>query len=105
MAKPKFTLSIAPTFKAKASIAVPGGKSAEIEFTFKHRSKDDLKEFIEEMDGKEDIELLMDMASGWELDDPFDSVSLEKLTQNYPGSALAVFQAYMSELSGARAKN
>lgn len=105
MAKPKFNLSIAPTFKAKVAIAVPGGKTDEIQFTFKHRSKDDLKEFLDSLADKEDITLITDVASGWELDDAFDEDSLEKLTQNYPGSALAIFQTYMAELSGARAKN
>jgi len=105
MAKPKFNLSANPTFKAKVSIPVPGGKSAEIEFTFKHRSKDALKEFMDDMKGQEDVDLLQDLVSGWDIDDPFNTESLEKLIQNYPGSALAIYQAYLGEMSGARAKN
>jgi len=105
MAKQKFNLNPNPTFKAKVAIPVAGGKSADIEFTFKHRSKDALKDFIDEMKEKEDLELLQDLVTGWDIDDPFDAESLEKLVQNYPGSALAIYQAYMVEMSGARAKN
>lgn len=105
MAKPKFNLSANPTFKAKVAIPVPGGKPADIEFTFKHRSKDALKEFMDDMKEKEDVDLLQDLVSGWDIDDPFNAESLEKMIQNYPGSALAIYQAYMVEMSGARAKN
>lgn len=105
MAKQKFNLSANPTFKAKVAIPVAGGKPADIEFIFKHRNKDALKDFIEEMKEKEDLELLQDLVTGWDIDDPFDAESLEKLVQNYPGSALAIYQAYMVEMSGARAKN
>ena len=105
MAKPKFNLSANPTFKAKVAIPVPGSKPADIEFTFKHRSKDALKEFMEDMKEKEDVDLLQDLVSGWDIDDAFNAESLEKMIQNYPGSALAIYQAYMVEMSGARAKN
>ena len=105
MAKPKFNLSANPTFKAKVAIPVPGGKPADIEFTFKHRSKDALKEFMDDMKEKEDVDLLQDLVSGWDIDDPFNAESLEKMIQNYPGSALAIYQTYMVEMSGARAKN
>jgi len=105
MAKQKFNLSANPTFKAKVAIPVPGGKPADIEFTFKHRSKDALKEFMDDMKEKEDVDLLQDLVSGWDIDDPFNAESLEKMIQNYPGSALAIYQAYMVEMSGARAKN
>lgn len=105
MAKPKFNLTVNPTFKASVNIAVPGGKAVDVEFTFKYRNKDEMKDFLEEMKGKTDAQLIDEMASGWELDDPFNAESLEKLTQNYPGAPVGIMQVYMSELQGARAKN
>jgi len=105
MAKQKFSLSANPTFKAPVKIGVPGGDPVDVEFTFKHRSKDAMKQFITEMKGKEDVDLIKDIASGWELDDAFDTESLEKLNQNYPGAALGIWQVYVTELQGARAKN
>lgn len=105
MAKAKFTLVPAPTFKAVVTIPVPGGKGADIEWTFKHRTRDQFRELMDTLEGADDIDLLKDIASGWDLDDPFDDDSLDKLTQNYPGAARAVFAKYIDEMTAARAKN
>lgn len=105
MAKPKFNLTAAPTFKAQVSIDVPGGKSASVEFTFKHRSKEQFKELMEGMEGREDLDLIKDIASGWELDEPFDVEHLTTMIQNYIGSARAIVETYMRELTGGRTKN
>ncbi|ATQ77904.1 hypothetical protein CR152_27915 [Massilia violaceinigra] len=107
----KFSLSVAPTFKAPVAIAIPGAGEAQIIFTFKHRTKDELKEFMESLkaadteDGPNDADVLLDIASGWDLDEPFDAASLEMLTQRYMGAAQAVIGAYFGELTGARTKN
>lgn len=115
--KPKFTLAVAPTFNAPVQIPVAGGGTAEINFTFKHRTRDEFKEFMESLkpagvaDGEEPVEgpkdsdVLLDIASGWDLVEPFDAASLEKLVQRYMGAAQAVINAYLAELTGARAKN
>lgn len=105
MAKPKLNLSAAPTFKVKVAIPVPGGKSVDVEFTFKHRTREAFKDFIEKISDREDVETILDIASGWDLDDPFDKDSLDEMTQNYIGSSMAIIQAYMSELTNARVKN
>jgi hypothetical protein len=104
MAK-KFSLVPAPTFKAAVTIQVPGGKSVQVEFVFKHRSRDEFKEFVESMDGRKDVEILLDIASGWELEDAFGEKSLQQLVDNYMGAGQAVVQTYMAELTAARAKN
>lgn len=115
--KPKFSLAVNPTFKAPVLIPIAGGTSAEIIFTFKHRTRDEFKEFMdslkpvevadgaEPVEGPKDCDVLLDIASGWDLDEPFDAASLEKLVQRYMGSAQAVINAYLSELTGARTKN
>jgi hypothetical protein len=105
MAKAKLTLAVAATFKATVSIPVAGGKSADVEFIFKHRTRDDFKEFMETLAGAEDVDALMDIASGWDLDEPFGKDAVEKLVQRYMGSARAVLDVYLAELTGARAKN
>lgn len=105
MAKPKFNLNAIPTFKAKVAIPVPGGKDAEIEFTFKHRTRDEFKEFVEGLTDREDVAVILDVASGWDLDDSFDADNLDALVQNYIGSARAVIETYINELTNARLKN
>lgn len=106
MAKPKFNLSASPTFKAKVLVPIAGAKPAEIEVTFKHRTRDAFKEFVESLaDRNDDVDVILDIASGWDLDDAFDKDSLEELTQNHIGSARAIIEAYMGELTSARVKN
>lgn len=126
MAKPttkqKLSLELAPTFPASVMIPVPGGDAGEVIFTFKSRTRDEFKEFLailnppkkddgepESTDaaekGPRDADLIMDIASGWDLADAFDAKSVEKLTQRYMGAAQAIFNVYMAELTGARAKN
>ena len=111
IAKAKRSLEVSPTFKAEVTIPRAGGDSFDIEFVFKHRTKAELKEFSESLtaasgeDAPKDTEVLLDISSGWDLDEPFDIDSLEKLTQRFMGSAQAVIGVYFSELAGARAKN
>lgn len=105
MAKPKFSLSPAPTFKAKVSIPVPGKTAEPVEFTFKGRTRDEFKAFIESLTDRDDVDVIMDIASGWELEDAFDKKNLEELTQNYLGSARAIIEKYLNELTQARLGN
>lgn len=117
--KNKLSLNVAPTFKAPVTIQIPGGGEADILFTFKHRTRDEFKAFTDSLkarsdaaadgaaqgEGPKDTDVLLDIASGWDLDEPFDAVSLEKLVQRYMGAAQAVIAAYFGELTGARTKN
>lgn len=105
MAKAKFSLAVKPTFKAKVSIPVPGQAPELVEFTFKARSRDDFKEFIDGLKDREDVDVILDIASGWELEDAFDKDNLELLTQNYLGAARAIIEKYLSELTQARLGN
>lgn len=101
----KFSLVPSPTFKAQVSIQIPGGRAAQIEFTFKHRSREEFKEFSETLEGRDDVSILLDIASGWDLDDAFEEKNLQQLVDNYLGSARAVLETYVEELTAARAKN
>jgi len=107
MAKAKLVLTANPTFKAKVAIPVPGAGTTDVEFIFKHRTKDQLKEFMDSNDGRSDVEVITDMCSGWDLAEPFDEENVEKLVQVYVGSAQAIFETYLSESTGAgrRVKN
>ncbi|HQS59728.1 MAG: hypothetical protein B7Y56_03020 [Gallionellales bacterium 35-53-114] len=101
----KLSLTPSPTFKTMVGIPVAGGKPVDVEFTFKHRTKDQLATFLAERAGKTDIEGFLDMVTGWELEDPFNEESVTKLTQNYPGASLATFRVYIDELVQAKIKN
>ena len=105
MAKPKLSLTASPTFKAKVSIPVPGNKATEVEFTFKGRTRQQFKDFIESLTDREDADVLMDICSGWELEEAFDKDNIELLAQNYIGAPKAVIDKYLSELTAARLGN
>lgn len=111
MAKPKLNLNPAATFKATVTIPVPGGRDAAVEFIFKYRDREEFKEFLDTLNGVEGaeapqkIDVMMDIASGWDLDEPFDKTSVDKMLRLYMGAPQAVIDTYVSEMTGARVKN
>jgi hypothetical protein len=105
MAKPKFSLTPSPTFKAKVDIPIPGGAPAQVEFVFKGRTRDQFESFMNDLSDKKPDDLVMDIASGWDLDEAFEQDNIDKLTQNYLGAGLAIWAKYVSELTKARQGN
>lgn len=104
MAK-KLILAASPTFKSKVAIPIPGGSPVLVEFTFKHRQKDDLFTWAQNLAGMEDVDLVKDVASGWDLDDEFNDANITALTQTYCGSARAILDRYFAEQTGAKLGN
>lgn len=104
MAK-KLSLVVSPTFKATVQIPVPGGRTSEVEFVFRYRERDNFKELIETLKDAEDVDVILDIASGWDLDEAFDRESVEKLVQLYIGAPRAILDVYIQEQTGARVKN
>lgn len=101
----KLKLQPSPTFKAKASIPVPGGNPIDLEFTFKHRNRDDLDTFLKTAMDLQDAALVMAVAEGWELEDAFSADNINTLAQNYITAPQIIFNTYLSELIKAREKN
>ena len=101
----KLSLSAAPTFKAPVPIPVPGGDPVPVEFTFKHRTRDAALAWLEASRDAKDVDAVLDLAAGWELDDAFNAENIERLLQNYAGAGVAIVNAYLEELRGARSKN
>lgn len=101
----KLKLTAEPTFRAKVPVPIPGAGAVDVEFTFKHRTRKDAQAWIESIVDQEDTQIVMDAASGWDLDDAYTAENVERLCENYAGAGLAVFECYVRELRGARAKN
>lgn len=101
----KFKLIAAPQFKAKVPIPVAGGPPVEVEFTFRHRTKTALDEWIASRADKSDATSFMEMVEGWELEEAFDQQSVELLLENYIGAALATYRVYVDQLIQARLGN
>lgn len=104
MAK-KLVLAASPTFKSKVAIPIPGASPVLVEFTFRHRAKDDFFSWAQNLAGVEDVDLVKDIASGWDLDDEFNDANILALTQTYGGSARAILDKYFSEQTGAKLGN
>lgn len=101
----KLKLNPDPTFSAEVEIPVPGKAPVAVSFTFKHRTRDELDEFLKRAVDLRDAALIMEVASGWELADAFTVENVTALVQNYIASPGAVFEKYLTELTKAREKN
>lgn len=101
----KLTLIASPTFSAKVGIPVAGCEPADVVFTFKHRSKADLDEFVASRQGASEVDSVMAMAQGWDLVAEFNAENVALLIQNYIGAPVVIFRAYLDELLKTKAKN
>jgi hypothetical protein len=104
-----FKLKADPTFKQKVGIPSHGDLGpVEIEFTFKHRTKSELDEFLATIDAavekggylgiESDINYVQQVASGWELTDEFNQENIRLLLENYMGAAGAISNVYLTTL-------
>ena len=101
----KLKLDPNPTFDASVNVPVPGSDPVPVRFTFKHRSRSACMEWFKAAADKSDVDILLDVASGWELDDAFTRENVERLCDNYAGTGFAVMDVYLKELRGERVKN
>lgn len=101
----KLTLNPAPSFSAEVSIPLHGGGEAPVKMTFKHRTKTEMEDWRKSIGDKSDPVVILEMVTGWELDDELNLENVERLTENYAGSAMAILKKYVDEITQARLKN
>lgn len=102
----KFSLDPNPTFRFPVPVPVPGEKVADVVFVFRHKTKRDLNDLIERSKkDMSDIDLVMEIACGWDLEDPFNVDTVTQMLENYHGAAIAISNTYVRELTGRREKN
>ena len=101
----KLSLKANPTFTADVGIPVAGGEPVKVKFTFKHRTKSALDEWLKARDGRADSELVLDMSDGWDLEDSFNRQNVDTLLENYGGSAIAILRVYVEQLYAAKLGN
>lgn len=99
-----FKLKPDPTFKAAVSIPLPGGGSAPVTFEFRHRTADELAEWLKQ-DLGDDTAAIRQTAIGWDLVEPFDEANVALLVQNYIGCGKPIVETYLRELTRARLGN
>ena len=101
----KLVLKPAPTFRAVVAIHQPEGEPAEVEMVFKHRNKDELKELVDQLSGKDDVALVKEMATGWDLADDFNDANIKRLVTDHHAAAVSIFNTYIEKLKGLRLGN
>lgn len=101
----KFKLEVAPTFKSTVALPIHGGKTVEVEFEFKHRTRAVMNEWMKGIAKRSDVEVLEDILAGWNLDDAFSREAIELLCQQFIGWPRDILAAYLDELTQARRKN
>lgn len=101
----KLQLKPAPTFVGKVSIPVAGAEPATISFTFKHRTRDALNEWLRGGKDRKDLDAIMECTTGWDLDEPHSRESVAELVQNYIGAPAVVVNFYIEELTRAKLGN
>lgn len=100
----KLKLVAEPTFIVPVEIPVAGKDSVKVSFTFKHRPKAELAEWLQKKYDSDEM-AVMECAVGWELDDEFNADNVGLLCQSYIAATGSIISAYINELRGARAKN
>lgn len=102
----KFQLDAAPTFKATVDVPIHGNGTAPIIVEFKHRDRDQMKALLEaHKKDVSNVQAVMDVAVGWDLDDEFNEENVAKLDRNYQGAALTITSKYITEIYQARLGN
>lgn len=96
-----------PTFTATADISVPGQeRPAKITVTFRHLSRNKLKDFFAGLEGKPDTESLAEIITGWDgVDEKFSPEALAEFLDNYPTAAAELYESFRKNLLESRAKN
>jgi hypothetical protein len=108
-----FKIAPNPTFTADVPIPVPGGSTAKLKLVFKHKTREEIREYFARVGGgtdtdaaESDADVLLEILAGWEdVDADFSRDALNLLLENYPAAPRAIFDTYLAELTGQRRGN
>ncbi|MDP2792557.1 MAG: phage tail assembly chaperone [Sulfurisoma sp.] len=102
-----FKLQPAPTFKAKVGISIAGqARPNEIEVEYRYLTKEAIKTYFDNLQGKADADALAEIVVGWSgVEEAYSPEALSLLIDNYPAAASDLFDAFRRELLEAKRKN
>lgn len=93
-----------PDFDLPVTVTLHNGQEATVKFKVKHLKSTEVQELYEK-GNTSDFEFITNLATGWDLEDDFNQDNARELVTLYPMFAVALTQAYMGALAGARVKN
>jgi len=104
-----------PTFELPVDVPQPGKPTpAKLSLTVAHLGRRALKDWMSRAKGADgDAVWLMEVVKGWGADTvdekgqpaPFNQAAFDAVLDDYPGAAMAIFEAYVGEHYKAQAKN
>ena len=122
----KFSLASAPkTFKRKVTITLLDDSTADIELTFKYKTRTEYAKLLDEVMkqdkvdesktesavdifkrlGAGTVEFLRKIVEGWDLDDEFNKSNVSELIDKFPAAANEITEAYRIAILEGRTKN
>jgi len=102
----KLILQPAPTFQAPVRIPVPGADAATVVFTFKHRTRSELKAFVDGLANfANDAEMIQAIATAWDLTDVWTPDNVALLVESYVAAPGVILDVYLDQLARGREKN
>lgn len=105
MAKMKLTLAALPDFKLPVKFMMPNGEEQSIVFTVRHMKASEVQEMYSSEKVTSDSDMIMNIATGWNLEEEFTAENAKLLVDYYPSAALALAGSYLQALAGQRVKN
>lgn len=102
---PSLKAIVSPTFKVKVKLPVPGEEPAQVDFTFRHRTRDELKAWLSSGQERSDVDSIMEMVTAWGFEEPLNRENVSDLVQRCIGSPVVLVQTYIEELTKARQGN
>lgn len=100
-----YKLKADPTFTIKVEFPVAGKPSVPVDVTFKHRTGKELDAWRQESEGRPAVDVFMECVIGWGLTEEFTRENVEILLDNHIGVQMAVYVAYITELTKHKEKN
>lgn len=101
----KLVLQPNPRFKGKVAIPCTEEEPATVELIFKHRTRSAFVEFWHTRTGESDLDIVMDIVSGWDLEEEFNHDNVGKMLENYFCAAETIVNAYGDLLKEGKTKN
>lgn len=105
MAKMKLTLARLPDFKLPVKFTMPNGEEGSIVFTVRHMPANEFHDLYTSEAVVKDHEFIMNLATGWDLEEEFNAENAQLMVELFPGSAIALAGTYLQALAGQRVKN
>lgn len=104
MAKMKLTLAPLPDFSLPVEFNLPTGEKQSITFKVRHMKASEMQDMYKPENQTSDADMIMNIATGWSLEEEFNADNAALLVDYYPGAALALAGAYLQALAGQRVK-